>query len=440
MSPSQVSAAQAGQTEQAAQVVQAARVVQDIAVRPITEDETPAWSRALNTGFLRPLEPMTDQEFKDRTAHIVPSRTLAAFDGDRCVATFRSFPQELTVVGGRTVPADAISNVAVSSTHRRRGLLTRMMAEDLTAAKARGDVVATLIAAEYPIYGRYGFGPATWTTEWTVDVPRTGLDPRWSGPEDGGRIDFVEGPDVRALGPELHERLRRAQPGAVDRDERWWRLNTGELRNASSWTEPFYAVYRSATGEIEGLVSYECDDNWHDKQPHDTADVNWLIATTPAAERALWQYLCSIDWITKVKTGWRAPDDLLPYFFPDPRAARVTAQADWLWVRILDVVRALEARSYPGTGTLVLDVVDRDGYAGGRYRLDAGADGASCATTGDAADLTLDVADLGALWLGDESAVRLAALGRVKEQRKGAASVADALLRTSRRPWCPDIF
>lgn len=52
-----------------------------------------------------------------------------------------------------------------------------MMAHDLTAAKDRGDVVATLIAAEYPIYGRYGFGPATWTTEWTVDVPRTGLDP-----------------------------------------------------------------------------------------------------------------------------------------------------------------------------------------------------------------------------------------------------------------------
>jgi predicted acetyltransferase len=318
-----------------------------------------------------------------------------------------------------------------------------MMATDLAAAKERGDVVATLIAAEYPIYGRYGFGPATSTAEWTIDVPRTGLDPRWSGPADGGRIDLVDAEDVRKTGPELHERLRRGQPGAVSRDERWWRLNTGApgVSLFHPWTEPFYAVYRSATGEVEGMVSYGSDDKWGDaKQPLNTAAVNWLIAVTPAAERALWQYLCSIDWITKVKTGWRAPDDLLPHFLPDPRAARITTQADWLWVRILDVVRALEARTYGSSGTLVLHVTDRDGLSAGRYRLDAGPDGASCAPTTEGVELALDVSELAALWLGDESAVRLAALGRVREERAGAASVADALLRTSRRPWCPDIF
>ncbi len=172
--------------------------------------------------------------------------------------------------------------------------------------------------------------------------------------------------------------------------------------------------------------------------------MNWLIATTPAAERDLWQYLCSIDWITKVKTGWRAPDDLLPFFLPDPRAAKLTTHADWLWVRILDVVRALEARPYDGTGggSLVLEVVDAAGFAGGRYRLEVSADGAASCTPGtrDAAELTLDVRELAALWLGDESAVRRAALGRVQEERAGAARAADALLRTSRRPWCPDIF
>ncbi|MFD9330727.1 GNAT family N-acetyltransferase [Streptomyces sp. NPDC060065] len=411
-----------------------------IDVRAITDAETPDWIRALNTGFLRS-PAVTETEIADRSSYIIPERTLAAFDAGRCVATFRSFPQELTTVGGTPVPADAISNVTVTATHRRRGLLTRMMATDLAAAKERGDVVATLIAAEYPIYGRYGFGPATTAAEWTIEVPRTGLDPRWSGPADGARIDLVDGEDVRKIGPELHERLRRTQPGAVSRDERWWQVNTGVLSlDRAPWTEPFYAVYRSAAGEVEGLVSYEVDDTWHDKQPHDTADVNWLIAVTPAAERALWQYLCSIDWITKVKTGWRSPDDLLPHFLPDPRAARISAQADWLWVRILDVVRALEARTYGGTGTLVLEVTDRDGLSAGRYRLDAGPDGAACAPTTLDAELTLEVGELARLWLGDESAVRLAALGRVREERAGAASVADALLRTSRRPWCPDIF
>ncbi|MEU3950157.1 GNAT family N-acetyltransferase [Streptomyces sp. NPDC029526] len=413
----------------------------DIDVRPITEAEFPDWVRVLNTGFLR--EPTSsDDVLEARRLRFRPGRSLGAFDGGRCVATLRSFAQDLTVVGGAVVPACAISNVAVSPTHRRRGLLGRMMAQDLAAAKERGDVVATLIAAEYPIYGRYGFGPATSATEWTVDVPRSGLDPRWSGPEDGGRIDLVDGTDVRKLGPELHERLRRTLPGAVSRDELWWQLVTGAVRLDTSWSEPFFAVYRSADGEVQGMVSYSADDHWGDaKQPLNTVSVDWLTAVTPAAERALWRYLCSIDWVVRVKSGWRAPDDLLPHFLPDPRAAAVTSHADWLWVRILDVVRALEARTYGAAGTLVLEVADGKGLTGGRYRLEASADGTgSCTRTTDRADLVLDAAELATLWLGDESAVRLTALGRVREERAGAAREADALLRTSRRPWCPDMF
>ncbi len=408
----------------------------DIDVRPIAEDEFADWNRAVNTGFLR--EPsLTEEQLAARQPWFVPGRVVGAFDGDRCVATFRSFDQQLTTVGGAPLPADAITNVTVSPTHRRRGLLSRMMERDLAAARERGDAVATLIAAEYPIYGRYGFGPATTMAEWTIDVPRTGLDPRWSGPEDGGRIDLVDAPDVRKLGPELHERLRRTQPGAVSRVDLWWQLTTGAVRFFNSFTEPHYAVYRSPSGEVEGMVAYTSDDHWGDgKQPLNTASVKWLIAVSPAAERALWRYLCSIDWVVTVKTGWRAPDDLLPHFFPDPRAARITSQADWMWVRILDVVRAMEARTYGSEGSLVLEIP-----GDGRYRLEADANGkGACTATKDAADLSVTLSDLAALWLGDESAVRLAALGRVAEERAGAARVADALLRTSRRPWCPDLF
>ncbi|MEU0911458.1 GNAT family N-acetyltransferase [Streptomyces althioticus] len=413
----------------------------DIDVRPIDASEFPDWQRAMNIGFLH--QPALSEEVLDaRRAQFTPGRSTAAFDAGRCVATFRSFAQELTAVGGAAVPADAVTNVTVSPTHRRRGLLTRMMAQDLAAAKERGDVVATLIAAEYPIYGRYGFGPATWATEWTIDVPRAGLDPRWAGPEDGGRIDLVDAEDIRKHGPELYERLRRSQPGAVSRDELWWKATTGAVRFHAMFHEPYYVIYRSASGEVEGIAAYTSDDKWGDgKQPLNTVQVKWLTGVTPAAERALWRYLCSIDWVVAVKTGYRAPDDLLPHFLPDPRAAAVTTQADWLWVRILDVVRALEARTYEGAGSLVLEVADGGGLAGGRYRLEASADGSgACAPTTESPDLALDVADLATLWLGDESAVRLAALGRVREERAGAARQADALLRTSRRPWCPDIF
>ncbi|MFI6725039.1 GNAT family N-acetyltransferase [Streptomyces sp. R-74717] len=412
-------------------------------VRTIAESEFPGWLQALNTGFLRP-PTVTEHEVASRLPHTDLARTQGAFDGGRCVATFRSFAQELTVVGGATVSADAVSNVTVSPTHRRRGLLSRMMATDLAAAKERGDVVATLIAAEYPIYGRYGFGPAAWTTEWEIDVPRAGLDPRWSGPraQDGGRIDLVSGADVRKLGPALHDRLRARQHGAVSRVARWWELTAGENRpGPETWTEPFYAVYRNADGEPDGLIIYRADDNWSDaKQPLNRATVLEQIAVTPAAERALWHFVCSIDWITTVRTGHRAPDDLLPLLLPDPRAARIVTQADWLWIRVLDVVRALEARTYAVPGALTLDIHDATGLTTGRYRLDASPSGASCTPTTAAADLALDVRELGTLYLGDESPARLAALGRIEELTPGAVALAEGMFRAARRAWCPDVF
>ncbi|MFI8389180.1 GNAT family N-acetyltransferase [Streptomyces sp. NPDC085540] len=410
-------------------------------VRPIAESELPDWVRAVHTGFLT-RHRVTEADIAQRAKYCDFSRMQGAFDPDngRCVAALRSFPQELTVPGGAAVRATAISNVSVLPTHRRQGLLTRMMAAEFAAAEARGDALATLIAAEYPIYGRYGFGPAASLVEWEIDVARTGLDRRLSAPVDGGRIDLVDVKELRRVGPELHERLRAQTPGAVNRDERWWSLATGlEQWSYHPYEDKFYAVYRTAEGEVAGLAVYSADDHWTDaKVPQSTVQVKDLLAVTPQAERALWQFLCSIDWVLKVRTGYRAPDDLAPQMLPDPRSARVVSAVDFMWVRVLDVVRALGARTYEVPGVLVLEVTDETGPAAGRYRLDAGT--GACERTEEAADLRLDVAALGSLYLGDASAVRLAALGQVTEERPGAAALADAVFRTARRPWCPDIF
>ncbi|MFD4738894.1 GNAT family N-acetyltransferase [Streptomyces virginiae] len=410
-------------------------------VRPIAESELPDWVRTVHTGFLTTSR-VTEADIAQRAKYTDFSRTYGAFDADsgRCVAALRSFPQELTVPGGAAVRAAAVSSVGVLPTHRRQGLLTRMMAAEFAAAEARGDALATLIAAEYPIYGRYGFGPATSLVEWEIDVARTGLDRRLSAPADGGRIELVDVEELRRVGPELHERLRAGTPGAVNRDERWWSLATGlEEWSYRPFQDKFYAVYRTAAGEVAGLAVYGADDHWTDaKVPQSTVQVRDLLAVSSDAERALWRFLCSIDWVLKVRTGYRAPDSLVPDLLPDPRSARVVSAADFLWVRVLDVVRALGARTYEVPGVLVLEVTDGTGPAAGRYRLDAGT--GVCERTEEAADLRLDVAVLGSLYLGDASAVRLAALGRVTEERPGAAALADAVFRTARRPWCPDIF
>lgn len=413
-------------------------------IRTLTsDDDLPEWLRATSTGFMRST-PMTEEEVAKRREGIALDRTQGAYDGARCVGTFRSFTQWLTVPGGATLPACAISQVTVTPTHRRRGLLTRMMRRALDAARDRGEAMASLIAAEYPIYGRYGFGPAAQTAEFEVDVARSGVDARYGGPpEGGGRVDLVDEEEVRRVGPGVHERFR-VQPqrqGAIDRTDYWWRMHTGLLRLPDRpSTPPFHAVFRDADGVPQGLAAYVVHDRWEGNLPHNTAEVVDLVAATPKAERALWHFLLSVDWVAKVTADNRPPDDVLPLLLPDPRAARMTTVTDYLWLRPLDVPRMLQARTYQAPGTLVLDLRDEAGYAGGRYRLEAGPDGATCAATRDDPDLSMEVGELGALFLGDESAVRLAALGRVEEHREGAAVRADALLRTSRRPWCPDMF
>jgi predicted acetyltransferase len=420
-------------------------------VRTLDASDVADWLRARYTGFH-----ISPSVTEDEVAAARPSydlaRTQGAYDRGRCVATFRSMPRELTVPGGAALAASAVTNVTVTSTHRRRGLATRMMATDLAAARERGDAVSILVAAEYPIYGRYGFGPATWVTDWQVDVPRAGQDKRYGGPADGGRVDLATVAEVRTAGPALHERVRAVTTGAINRTAHWWETATGERQLPSNpWKEPFFALYRDADGRVDGLVAYDVgDEHWPNKLPKVDTSVRQLIAVTPAAETALWRFLLSLDWVTLLKTAHRAPDDLLPLLLPDPRAARTETHADFMWLRVLDVPAALSARTYAGgPACLVLDVTDRSGLSGGRFLLETDASGAAVCRPAPAAvssgtsgtpELALDIAELGCLYLGDESPVRLAALGRVTERGSGAARTADVLFRTARRPWCPDVF
>src|SRR4051812_4460672 len=141
-------------------------------IRVVAPEELPAWLAAMRSQFLIAEPPAADEPglaaaFAATVAD--PARPLGAFAGDRVVATFRSFTTPLTVPGGEVV-ADAVTNVTVAPTHRRRGLLSTLMRDDLAAAAGRGESVAILIASEWPIYGRYGFGAATDIATWEVDT------------------------------------------------------------------------------------------------------------------------------------------------------------------------------------------------------------------------------------------------------------------------------
>ncbi|WP_280688507.1 GNAT family N-acetyltransferase [Kitasatospora sp. GAS204B] len=416
---------------------------EEIEIRSLPVEEVAVWGAAVNTGFLRAGLPAGEEH---RRLRYQPGRMLGAFDRGHCVGTFRSMPFELTLPGGALLPVSAITGVTVSQTHKRRGLLSRMMGRDLAGARERGEAVAILIAAEYAIYGRFGFGPATRHHGWRVDLRRSrGIrtDLPASFGATGGRLDLVDMAELAKVGPELHERWRRDRPGAISRDEAYWREATGQAEvPGHPWKEPFAVVHRDAAGTVTGLAIYQVEDHWDGPYPDCTLKVRDFLALDRATEVGLWRYLFSVDWVSKLEAPNLGPDSPLPLLLVDPRGAVPHEEnADFMWLRVLDVPAAFAARRYAGAGRVLLEVSDAAGYAAGRWALTADADGVGrVAESADEPDLALSAAALGSLYLGAESASRLVAGGLVEELRPGAAFELDRLLGTPLTAWNPDSF
>jgi predicted acetyltransferase len=406
----------------------------DLDVRTITDDEVPAFCAAMNTGFL---SPAGDVDAEARRPGMILDRTWAGFDGTLLVSTLRSFPTDLTMPGGRTVTASAVTAVTTTSTYRRRGLATRMVLGELAACVERGEPASVLIAAEWPIYGRFGYGAATEHQTLTVDTRLARLRNR---PQ--GTVEYVDDATGRALSPEVFERHRLATPGEIARPDRFWDLDFGILRYPS-WGEPkpaFTVVARDPDGTPIGVARYTHADKWTDRLPDGTAEVRGILTTDPAGDALLWSHLIGLDLAATVRAADRPADDVLPWLLTDARHARAADRADFLWVRPLDVPALLGARAYGVPGTVVLEVVDPAGFAGGRFALDAGADGATCTPTAASPDLTLGVAALGTVCLGGYGLHTLAAAGLVDEHTAGAVGRAARMFRADRAPWCSTWF
>jgi predicted acetyltransferase len=407
-----------------------------VVLRAVAEEELDAWVRALDASFLLTVPDGAVAYFAE---FFSPGRLLGALAGGGCIGTLRSLDLAVTVPGGAAVETEGITNVAVVPAWRRRGVLTRMMRAALDDAAARGRWLAALIASEYRIYGRFGFGPATRQAAYDIDVRRAG-DLR----APGAAVEPVSLEQARALGPGLHERFRAGQTGAIPRDRVAWQQRTGELRSPyGQWHEPAVVVCRDADGTAAGMAMFHADGRWHHGDPAFTLTVDDLFAVHAAAAAALWRHLLSTEWVTQVTADGVAPADPLPLLMANPRACvpRPGSGRDHLWLRILDVPKALRARSYDAPGRLVLEVTDRLGYTPGRFVLEAGPSGAgSAAPATEPADLALDISALATLYLGDQTVHRLAAAGLVTEQRAGALALAGRMLRTAALPWCPDGF
>ncbi len=408
----------------------------DLAMRPIEDDEFGAFYAC----FFNALgyDPRDDERDLERTG-VDMRRTLASFDGDQMVSTAAILTRQLTVPGA-IVPVAAVTMVSVAPTHRRRGILTTMMTRQLTELHdQQAEPVAALFASEAGIYGRFGYGlaarsaqvsGATRTMQLAADVDL--------GP---GRVQLLTAAEAEPHLRAVYESVRPSQPGWLDRDDPWWgvRLYDPEHRRQGATTLRF-AVHLEPSAEATGYAVYRVKMDWNDAGPNGEVQVTELVAATTEAYAALWSFLLNLDMIRRIQWRMAAPDEAVQHLIGDPRAVQLTL-ADNLWVRVVDVDRALAARTYSRDIDLVLEVADPTcPWNARRWRLSGNGDGATCAPTSDPADLQLGSTDLGAAYLGGPTLSALAAAGRVREVSKGALAAASRAFGGDRAPWCLEIF
>jgi len=403
-------------------------------VRTITAAEVDPWVDALRAGFLNdPATTSTEAEWRGSFMDL--DHTWGAFDGDRVVGTLRSFDTRLSVPGRREVAATALTHVAVTPSHRRRGLLSKMITADLAACAERGDAVSVLVAAEYPIYGRFGYGPAAEGVDYEIDT--VGLTVTGART---GSIEAVDRDTYRAEAPRVYDAYRLHQPGAILRDDWWWDVSVGVVAIEGRTLPKFFALSRSDSGDVDGFVAYRIEDHWVDVRPRSRLLVDDLTGIDAASTVRLWRYCIETDWIGTVRANQRSVEDPLRWHLDDARAMAERDRADLLWLRILDVPRALEARTYLAPGAVVLEVDDPQKLASGRFLLDATSPEVTCAPTDAAPDLEVSVQVLSSAYLGGYTLASMAAAGLVTECTPGSLATADAMFRSPVAPSCPTHF
>lgn len=371
-----------------------------------------------------------------------PDRTLAAYDGEEVVGTAAAYSLEMTTPGGTARPFAAVTAVSVTATHRRRGILTALMRRQLEDVMARGtESFAALWASEPVIYQRFGYGLASWRQSLDVDLAHTSFSPEGTATlkRFSGRLRMVERPRADPLVAQVHEAVRPLRTGALSRPEAHW----GRLLWDEPGKERQIVVAESAAGMPVGYGIFRLEEGERAGfSPSGVVQLTDVVGVDPAAYAALWRFLLDLDLRSRLRARNRPLPDPVAHLLTDHRRLNA-AVSEALWVRLLDVPRALAERCFAAPVDLVLDVTDAFLPAvGGCFRVVVDGPGRPATVTRvDAApDLSMGVVELGAAHLGGTSLADLALAGRVVEHTTGALAAAASAWSWSPAPFCAEVF
>jgi predicted acetyltransferase len=375
--------------------------------------------------------PPTDEMLERWERLVGLERMHAAFEAGEIVGGAGAFTFDLSVPGG-SLPCAGVSVVGTYPTHRRRGVLRALMRGQLDDVHVRGEPIAALWASEETIYGRFGYGIASWAGE--VSIPHE-ADAFAVPLERRGQVRFVSAEEAKELFPPVLAALHAQRPGVFARSEVWWERRTLRIPDEEK-ANPQRFVALDLDGAVQAYAIYRTKPGFENGSSTAKLEVLEAIGATPQATAEIWRFLLDVDWIATVSASLLPPDHPLFFLLATPRRMRYR-MGDALWMRLVDVGAALAGRAYAGDGSVVFEVRDEFcPWNEGRWRIAGGA----AFRTEEPAELALDVGALGSAYLGAVSFEQLRDAFRVEELAAGAVERADALFAWRPLPWCPEIF
>jgi predicted acetyltransferase len=385
-----------------------------IEIRTPGDEDWKAVSRAdyRNFGHV----PSAEEEDRERPIVDLDRYRMAVERGD-VVGVAGSFALQMTLPGGAAIPTAGVTWVSVSVTHRRQGLLRRLMEAVHRDVDERDEPLAALTASEGGIYERFGYGIASVRRVSSLDRRRAQLQERFR--PDPGSVRLVDPAAAIDDIAKVWDRFRSVRPGEIARSEAWHRVVI-----ADQGPGQIHALHP------DGYASWKIDGKWNDGHPAHELWLSTMATVTPEAHAALWHTVLSTDLVGPIRSYSIPLDDPLPYLLTDQRALRTTDLNDCLWCNVRDVKRCFGARTY-GTDDDVVVEVD-----GTRWRI--GASGVSSVRS--RPDLVTDGPGLGALLLGGVAPTTLAAGRRLEPRSTDALRRADTLFLTHPGPYCQTGF
>ncbi|MGC4109269.1 MAG: GNAT family N-acetyltransferase [Nocardioides sp.] len=350
-------------------------------------------------------------------------------------------PMQLSVPdgrgAGRAVPVAGLTWVGVHPDQRRRGVLSAMMRHHFEQTRSEGVHLSVLHASEAGIYGRQGYGLASW--ELTVEAGRgttftaphledeaAAITTRLATVDDDGMAERRRRVDLDMLETNVGTIV-----GAPEFYQDLSYVNDEERREG----EPGRVMLAVRDGRDIGYAVFRRKHKWPNSRPAAEVTVHGLFGG-PAARLALVRRLTDLDLSGSVTISGIAAGDPLLSWVQGPRGLGDVKPYDSLWVRLVDLPAALAARGYEADCDVTVEVSDDSApWNAGRWRIRV-EDGAAdvTATDGDA-DLALPVTALGAAYLGGTNLAELARAGVVDERRPGSARDLWRAFRTDLGPF-----